>query len=235
MLRSPCPGWPVLSCEKAPFAVRALDPIPVDRVVPTRRGAAYSPPHGDQAPTLGMRSSQTMLSVVIPAHNEETVIERCLRALLDDPGAELDVVIVANGCNDKTVALASRFGSVSVVEIDVASKHAALNVGDRAARHFPRAYVDADIVVSGRALQAVAAAMEAAGAPARRASTAGRPRRLSVARALVLSRLVLRGLVGRRTDRLGCVHALRGRSRARRGIPRHHQRRRVRPRMLLLA
>ena len=107
-----------------------------------------------------------MLSVVIPAHNEETVIERCLDALLDGPGAELDVIVVANGCNDKTVALASRFDGVRVIEIDVASKHAALTAGDRAAHHFPRAYVDADIVVSGRALQAVASAMEAAGAPA---------------------------------------------------------------------
>lgn len=107
-----------------------------------------------------------MLSVVIPAHNEETVIERCLDALLDDPGAELDVIVVANGCSDKTVALASRFDGVRVIESDVASKHAALNAGDRAAHHFPRAYVDADIVVSGRALQAVARAMEATGAPA---------------------------------------------------------------------
>src|SRR5215210_8068267 len=105
-----------------------------------------------------------MLSVVIPAHNEEAVIERCLHALLGDPGGELDVVVTANGCSDKTVALALRFKGVRVVEIDVASKHAALNAGDRAARHFPRAYLDADIEVSGRALQAVAVAMEAAGA-----------------------------------------------------------------------
>jgi hypothetical protein len=107
-----------------------------------------------------------MLSVVVPAHDEEAVIERCLRALLDAPPDELDVVVVANGCRDRTVALASRFEGVRVVELAEASKHAALNAGAAAARHVPRAYVDADVEVSGRALCAVAAAMERAGAPA---------------------------------------------------------------------
>jgi glycosyltransferase involved in cell wall biosynthesis len=125
------------------------------------------------------RAGQRRLSVVIPAHNEEAVIERCLRALLDEPGGELDVVVAANGCTDRTVAIASRFDGVRVLEIETASKHAALNAGDNAALHFPRAYVDADIVVSGRALQAVGTAMERtgtlAGAPARRLDLDGCP------------------------------------------------------------
>ncbi|MEA2278595.1 MAG: hypothetical protein QOC78_3555 [Solirubrobacteraceae bacterium] len=107
-----------------------------------------------------------MLSVVVPAHDEEAVIERCLRALLDVEPGELDVVVVANGCRDRTVELASRWQGVRVIELGEASKHAALNAGDAAARHFPRAYVDADVEVSGRALCAVAAAMERADAPA---------------------------------------------------------------------
>ena len=35
--------------------------------------------------------------VVIPAHNEATVIGRCLRALADD-GVPLEVVVAANAC-----------------------------------------------------------------------------------------------------------------------------------------
>jgi glycosyltransferase involved in cell wall biosynthesis len=120
-----------------------------------------------------------MLSVVVPAHDEEAVIERCLRALLDAPPGELDVVVVANGCRDGTAALASQFEGVRVIELDEASKHAALNAGDAAARHFPRAYVDADVEVSGHALCAVAAAMNRdgapAGAPALRLDLDGRP------------------------------------------------------------
>lgn len=89
-----------------------------------------------------------MTSVVIAAHDEAAVIGRCLDALLagTEPG-ELDVIVVANGCHDGTAALASARPSVRVLEIEVASKPAALNAGDAVARGFPRVYLDADIVV----------------------------------------------------------------------------------------
>ncbi len=42
-------------------------------------------------------------SVVIPAHNEEHVIGRCLDRLAQSASSELEVVVVANGCTDRTV------------------------------------------------------------------------------------------------------------------------------------
>ena len=40
------------------------------------------------------------ISIVIPAHNEEDVIERCLTALAPTSAPEdLEVVVVCNGCN----------------------------------------------------------------------------------------------------------------------------------------
>lgn len=105
-------------------------------------------------------------SVVIPAHNEENVLARCLDALLVDtrPG-ELEVVVAANGCTDRTVDIARSYGnSVIVVEVQEASKHAALNAGDAAASVFPRAYLDADIAVSVAAIRSVMDEMERNGA-----------------------------------------------------------------------
>ena len=95
------------------------------------------------------------VSVVIPAHNEESVIERCLGTLTAGaaPG-ELDVVVVCNGCKDRTAAIARGVAGVRVVELDVASKAAALNAGDDHATHFPRIYLDADIELSLSALRA---------------------------------------------------------------------------------
>ncbi len=87
------------------------------------------------------------VSIVIPAHNEATVIGRALALLLRgaEPG-EFDVVVACNGCTDDTAEVARGFGGdVRVVEIEAASKVAALNTGDRLARHFPRLYVDADV------------------------------------------------------------------------------------------
>lgn len=90
-----------------------------------------------------------MLSIIIPAHNEETVIARCLSAILTgaQPG-ELEVVVACNGCTDRTAEIARSFGPpVQVIEIPTASKTAALNAAEELATAFPRFYVDADVVL----------------------------------------------------------------------------------------
>lgn len=107
------------------------------------------------------------LSVIIPASNEATEIDGCLKRLLaSDPRPgfgsgstpvpmPIDVVVVANGCSDATVqnarALAPAFERLGwnfkVLELAVGNKPAALNAGDRAARHGARVYLDADVRV----------------------------------------------------------------------------------------
>jgi hypothetical protein len=79
-----------------------------------------------------------VISIVIPAHDEERVIGRCLSGLASgaEPG-ELEVVVVANGCTDGTAAAARTFPGVRVVETPVAGKAAALNLGDEHAPAFP--------------------------------------------------------------------------------------------------
>lgn len=88
-------------------------------------------------------------SIVIPAHNEESVISRCLESVLASADAgEFEIVVACNGCNDRTAEFARQWPGVHVAEISVRSKTAALNEGDRVATSFPRIYLDADIVVS---------------------------------------------------------------------------------------
>src|SRR5688500_5584423 len=108
------------------------------------------------------------ITVIIPAHNEAAVIERCLRALTDGAAdGELDVIVVANGCSDDTAATARKFGAsggggVRVLETDVPSKSNALNLGDHAADAadgWPRVYADADVVLSLASLRRIAAAL----------------------------------------------------------------------------
>ena len=91
------------------------------------------------------------VSIIIPAHNEANVIDHCLSGLLADsePG-EFDIVVVCNGCSDETAKIAASFGSrVRVFDLITASKVAALNFGDQAARTYPRVYLDSDLVISG--------------------------------------------------------------------------------------
>lgn len=103
--------------------------------------------------------------MIIPAHNEEAVIGRCLRTLLDSaaPG-EVQVVVSCNGCHDRTADVARAAAPEAVVlETSLASKVAALNAGDRAATRFPRVYLDADVELPVQALRRLAAALSEPG------------------------------------------------------------------------
>lgn len=107
-----------------------------------------------------------LASVVIPAHDEQAVIGRCLRALAEGTrSGELDVVVVANGCHDDTAAIAKAEGVV-VIETPVGGKANALRLGDEQCRTFPRLYLDADSELTGDAVRRMVAALATTGAPA---------------------------------------------------------------------
>lgn len=97
-----------------------------------------------------------MISIIIPANNEEDYIGACLDGLLQSSSAAGEVIVVANGCKDGTVAeaqaLAPRFARkgwhLEVLDLAEGGKIGALNAGDATARHDLRAYIDADIRVS---------------------------------------------------------------------------------------
>ncbi|MGW3351233.1 glycosyltransferase [Nonomuraea rubra] len=103
-----------------------------------------------------------VVSVVIPAHNEEAVVQTGLDHLLAGaaPG-EFDVVVVANGCSDGTARAAARPG-VRVLETPAAGKAGALRLGDAACRAFPRVYLDADVRLDAESVRLL---VEAAARP----------------------------------------------------------------------
>lgn len=109
----------------------------------------------------GAETTSAAGSVVIPAHNEEASIGLCLASLLKDarPG-EFEIIVVCNGCTDGTANAARAFGSmVRVIEIEVGSKIIALNLGNKAARYYPRLYLDADLELSTQSARALLAAV----------------------------------------------------------------------------
>jgi len=96
-------------------------------------------------------------SIILPAHNEGGVIEQTLRSILANTlDRPVQVIVVANGCTDDTAARARAVGGpVEVIETPVGNKVHALNLGDRAARYFPRAFMDADVELSPTLLREV--------------------------------------------------------------------------------
>lgn len=105
-----------------------------------------------------MTSEKNKISIIIPAHNEEKVIGNTLSHLY--PGVEsgdLEIIVVCNGCSDNTVGIVNSFGqSIFCIETPIASKPHALNIGEEAAKWFPRIYQDADVVLSVRTVDRIA-------------------------------------------------------------------------------
>jgi glycosyltransferase involved in cell wall biosynthesis len=107
---------------------------------------------------------KAVASIIIPAHNEGAVIGRLLAALpAQVAGGPLQVIVACNGCTDDTADIARAHGA-SVVEVNTASKIAALNAADSVATAFPRLYVDADIQITPRAVADLIAALMQPGA-----------------------------------------------------------------------
>lgn len=100
-----------------------------------------------------------LFALIIPAHNEEAVIARCLAtAQKGAPSADcFEIIVAANGCTDNTVEIAKRAAPGAVV-LDLAhgSKTAAINAANEVASYFPRIYLDADIECSFKSLAAMA-------------------------------------------------------------------------------
>jgi cellulose synthase/poly-beta-1,6-N-acetylglucosamine synthase-like glycosyltransferase len=99
---------------------------------------------------------------VIPAHNEEAVIGRTLATLLRTAmPREFEVIVVCNGCSDRTAETVRRqFSEVHVIELQQASKTAALNAGIGAASGSSVLLLDADVDLQTRAARALIGALQ---------------------------------------------------------------------------
>lgn len=110
--------------------------------------------------------SAAQFCVIIPAHNEESVIERCIRAVyaVAPADARPEVIVSANGCRDRTVAIARTVAPDAIVlDLPKGSKTGAINAANRAASHFPRIILDADCECSYASLAALATVLREPG------------------------------------------------------------------------
>lgn len=93
-----------------------------------------------------------MLSIVIPAYNEEKRILRTLEAYAKDFPAPFEICIVANGCTDKTVEIVRSFiektpqANIRLTEIkEAVGKGGALRAGFKEVTGEIVGFVDADL------------------------------------------------------------------------------------------
>lgn len=102
-----------------------------------------------------------MVSIVIPAHDEEQLIGETLAALVPQISRDTEVVVVCNGCTDLTADVVHAVApQIRVETIPTASKSMALNRGDELVTSFPRMYLDADVRLSQGSVAALVEALE---------------------------------------------------------------------------
>ncbi len=110
-----------------------------------------------------------MISIIIPAHNEETLLGVCLARLLDAAGPDgpVEVIVAANGCRDGTVKVAeglradfaARDWGYHILDLPEGGKPGALNAADQQAQFAMRAYLDADVTIAPDLVKRTVAAL----------------------------------------------------------------------------
>jgi rSAM/selenodomain-associated transferase 2 len=92
-----------------------------------------------------------MISVVMPAYNEEKVLPRTLQALLAQPG-EFETILVDGGSADRTVEIARSFADVHVITAPK-GRASQMNAGVKQATGEWLLFLHADTVLPVGALQ----------------------------------------------------------------------------------
>jgi len=92
-------------------------------------------------------ASHDRFSFVIPALNEEACLGACIQSIQAQPGAATEIVVVDNGCTDRTVVIAREMGCV-VVREEQPGLSFARNRGALAAQGDIVCFIDADGVLS---------------------------------------------------------------------------------------
>ncbi|MBQ3922473.1 MAG: glycosyltransferase family 2 protein [Spirochaetales bacterium] len=92
-----------------------------------------------------------LFSVIVPAHNEEQYIGKCLQAIRtaeeQTESGSVQIIVVANRCTDKTAEIAAQYGA-EVIENQDKCIASIRNAGAKAATGEILVTVDADTCIA---------------------------------------------------------------------------------------
>lgn len=105
-----------------------------------------------------------MATVIVPAHNEESVIEECLNSIINQSGVN-HIIVACNGCTDNTAEIVkAKFPQTVCLDIAKPSKTNALNEAETKANElgveYPIFYIDADTCLSENAIEHITTSMQ---------------------------------------------------------------------------
>ena len=100
-----------------------------------------------------------MISVIVPVHNGEKTLRRCVDSILISTEKDIEVILVENGSTDRTLDIcrlySDKYNNVKTVVADVTGLSHARNVGMGAAKGEWISFIDADDYISDNYLELV--------------------------------------------------------------------------------
>ena len=104
-----------------------------------------------------------MISFIVPAHNEEAWVGRCVSAIrngAESPGEPHEVIVVDDASSDATASIARQQGA-QVIRVEHRQISATRNAGARQAHGDIFFFVDADTLVNAPAIQSAVRSIHA--------------------------------------------------------------------------
>ena len=131
----------------------------------SRASGLVTPPRSEEPATApeGTVAGLHSVSFVVPAWNEELLLESCLRAIresADGLGWDYELIVVDDASTDGTAEVAGRWAD-RTVRVHCRKISAVRNAGGRAGRGALLIFVDADTWVTARVLELTMSAVQA--------------------------------------------------------------------------
>lgn len=95
-----------------------------------------------------------LVSVIIPAYNEEDYIEATLKSLKNQTYSEIEIIVVCNGCIDKTASISKKY-TKKIINLKRKNVSLARNTGAKSAKGKYLVFLDADTVLSNNVIEVI--------------------------------------------------------------------------------
>ena len=92
-----------------------------------------------------IKTKNPLVSVIVPAYNEEMVIGECIKSLQNQTYKNLEIIFIDDGSTDQTLEIVKNFKGVKIFEQNHGGSGNARNLGARESKGEILSFVDADM------------------------------------------------------------------------------------------
>ena len=100
-----------------------------------------------------LKNKNPLVSIIIPAYNEEEVIENCIKTLKNQTYKKIEIIFVDDGSTDRTLEIVNRFEEVKILKQNHQGPGNARNLGAKNAKGEILSFVDADMTFDKNFIQ----------------------------------------------------------------------------------